>query len=509
MSYDVGSGATRRLSLLDASFLYMESAANPTHIGTIFVLKDEIPFKRLFRHVEERLHISPRFRQRLVFPPFNIARATIEDDPDFKLENHVRHHQLPTGCSEAEAIKEVLRLHFGRVMDRSRPLWDMTLFEGLPGRSLVVFAMHHAIIDGVSAVDLLNKLMDFTPNPPPVEAPTKPWVAASLPGPAEAYVNAVRDLIVGQLEATARTAREFLRDPTRAIEQARLLAESARQLNEQMQAPIVMTPWNAGLAVGERSLSWLKTPFVEYRAIRSAFGGTINDVVLTVLSEGAARYLKHHGWSTEGNFRIGCPVNVRRPDEQIVLENRVSMMMVMLPARPMDLIERLRLITAETARIKASGAPYAMERVNNANDTIPPAVIAAASYANTRQMEAIAQLIGASNWQPTPAGSPPTATGINFIATNVPGPQTPWYFAGHEVIDLIGLLPLGGNLGYGVPIVSYNQNLIFSMIANSRMVPDLDRMKALVLESFEELRDQVPSDIRKSFATRPQAAAAA
>src|SRR6516162_1694865 len=158
MSYDVGSGATRRLSLLDASFLYMESAANPTHIGTIFVLKDEIPFKRLFRHVEERLHISPRFRQRLVFPPFNIARATIEDDPDFKLENHVRHHQLPTGCSEAEAIKEVLRLHFGRVMDRSRPLWDMTLFEGLPGRSLVVFAMHHAIIDGVSAVDLLNKL---------------------------------------------------------------------------------------------------------------------------------------------------------------------------------------------------------------------------------------------------------------------------------------------------------------------------------------------------------------
>jgi hypothetical protein len=270
-----------------------------------------------------------------------------------------------------------------------------------------------------------------------------------------------------------------------------------------------MTPWNAGLVVGERSLTWLKTPLVEYRAIRSAFGGTINDVVLTVLTEGAARYLKHHGWSTEGNFRIGCPVNVRRGDEQVVLENRVSMMMVMTPARPLDPIERLRQITAETTRIKASGAPYAMERVNNANDTIPPAVIAAASYANTRQMEAMAQLIGASNWQPTPAGSAPTATGINFVATNVPGPQTPWYFAGHEVTECIGLLPLGGNLGYGVPIVSYNQTLIFSMIANSRMVPDLDRMKALVLESFEELRDQVPGEVRRSFASRPQAAAAA
>jgi hypothetical protein len=117
-------------------------------------------------------------------------------------------------------------------------------------------------------------------------------------------------------------------------------------------------------------------------------------------------------------------------------------------------------------------------------------------------MEAMAQLIGASNWQPTPAGSPPTATGINFIATNVPGPQTAWYFGGHEITDCVALLPLGGNLGYGVPITSYNQNLIFSMIANSRMMPDLDRMKALVLESFEELRDRVPSDIRKSFGSR-------
>ncbi|HJZ17681.1 MAG TPA: wax ester/triacylglycerol synthase family O-acyltransferase [Stellaceae bacterium] len=509
MSNGDGSGATRRLSLLDASFLYLESAVNPTHVGTIFILKDEIPFETVWRHVGERLHISPRFRQRLVFPPFNIARATIEDDPAFKLENHVRRHQLAKGSSDEEAIKEILRLHFGRVMDRSRPLWDITLFEGLPGRSLIVFAMHHAIIDGVSAVDLLNKLMDFTPNPPPVQLPAKPWAPASLPSPGEAYVNAVRDLIVGQLEAAASTAREFLRDPARAIEQARALAESTRLMNEQMQAPIVMTPWNAGLAVGDRSLTWLKMPFAEYRAIRTAFGGTINDVVLTVLTEGAARYLKHHGWPTEGNFRIGCPVNVRRPDEQIVLENRVSMMMPMMPARPMDLVERLQLITAETARIKASGAPYAMERVNNANDTIPPAVIAAASYANTRQMETLGRLIGASSWQPTPAGSPPTATGINFVATNVPGPQTPWYFGGHEVTECLGLLPLGGNLGYGVPIVSYNQNLVFSMIANSRMVPDLDRMKALVLESFEELRDRVPSDLRKSFASRPQSAAAA
>jgi len=504
MSNGAVNRPTRRLSLLDASFLYMESAVNPTHIGNILILRDEISFERLRQHIEGRLHVSPRFRQRLVFPPFNIARATIEDDPDFNLENHVGRHQLTKGIGEEEAVQEILHLKFSHVMDRSHPLWNITLFEGLSGRSIIVFAMHHALIDGVSAADLMNKLMDFSPKPPSIEPPTKPWAPAPLPTQPEAYVDAVRDLIMGQLEAVSRTAREFLRDPQGTIEQARTLAESVSILNQQMQAPIVNTPWNAGMAVGERRLSWLKTPFADYRAIRAAFGGTLNDVVLTVLTEGAARYLKHHGWPTDGNFRIGCPVNIRRPDEQIVLENRVSMMMPMMPARPMDVVERLRRITAETARIKASGSAYAMERLNSAYDPIPPAVIAAVSYATTRQMEAIAQLIGSSTWRPTPAASTPTTTGINFIATNVPGPQTAWYFDGHEVVDCISVLPLGGNLGYGTPIVSYNQNLIFSMIANVRMLPDLDRMKALVLDSFEELLDRVPGDIRKSFESRPR-----
>ncbi|MGH7841023.1 MAG: wax ester/triacylglycerol synthase domain-containing protein, partial [Candidatus Binataceae bacterium] len=325
----------RRLSLLDASFLYGESAVNPTHIGSIFFLEGEISFDKLFNHMRQRLHISPRFRQRLAFSPFNLAHATIEDDPDFKLEHHVHRHELPPGASEPDAIKEILRRHFGGMMDRTRPLWNVTLFEGLAGRSIVVWAMHHALVDGVSAFDLLNRLMDFTPKPPLPEEPSEPWTPAPFPSTSASLVSAVRDLAVDRIDSATRAALEFVRDPSSVLRQAQTLIEAGQLMGEMAQPPVA-TPWNAGLAVGERNLAYLKMPFADYRTIRAALGGTINDIVLTVLGEGAARYLTHHGWATNGNLRFGCPVNVRRPEEQVVLKNRVSMMMPSTPAAPMD-----------------------------------------------------------------------------------------------------------------------------------------------------------------------------
>jgi len=492
------SGAKRRLSLLDASFLYGESAVNPTHVGTIFFLDGEISFDKVFDHMRRRLHISPRFRQRLAFSPFNLAHATIEDDPDFKLENHVFRHELQPGINEADAIKEILRLHFGSMMDRSRPLWKVTLFEGLPGRSVFVWAMHHAIVDGVSAFELLNRLMDFTAKPPPDE-PSEPWNPSPLPSTGASLLSAVRDLAVERIDNVTRAALEFVRDPGSAVRQAQALVE-ARQLMGEMAEPPVATPWNAGLAVGARNLAYLKMPFADYRAIRAAFGGTINDIVLTVLGEGAASYLADHGWATKGNLRFGCPVNVRRPEEQVVLENRVSMMMPSTPAAPMDVLERLKQIAAETARIKKSGAPFKMERLSGMGDSIPPAVLGAMSNIGAIGMELAAAIIKVADWKPTPGGFAMPPSGINFVATNVPGPQAQWYFAGYKVVDSVGLLPLAGNLGYGVAITSYNQNIIFSMIADTRLLPDVEQMKAHVEAVFNELRDRIPAEVRAKAA---------
>jgi diacylglycerol O-acyltransferase len=499
MSKSATVGAKRRLSMLDASFLYAESAVSPTHIGTIFFLEGELSFDKLFNHMRQRLHISPRFRQRLVFSPFNLAHATIEEDPDFKLENHVHRHELAPGIGEAEAVKEILRLHFSRVMDRTRPLWDVTLFEGIPGRTIFVWAMHHAIVDGVSAFELLNRLMDFSPTPPATQEPAEPWNPAPLPSTGAALVNAIRDLAVEQIDSATRAASDFLRDPASLLEQASTLITAGRLVREMAQPPVA-TPWNAGLAVGERNLAYLKMPFADYRAIRAAFGGTINDLVLAVLGEGAARYLRHHGWPTRGNLRFGCPVNVRRPEETIVLENRVSMIMPSTPATPMDVVERLKAISADTRRIKESGVAFTMERMSSMGDSIPPMVLGAMSRVGALGLELTAALLKASAWKPAPHGFAMPPAGINLVATNVPGPQAQWYFAGYKVTDSLGLLPLGGNLGYGVAINSYNQYITFSMMADARMMPDVEQMKLFVAEAFDELKERIPAEDRAKAA---------
>jgi diacylglycerol O-acyltransferase / wax synthase len=484
--------ASYRLTNLDASFLYQESSTGPMHGGGIFFVRGELPFEKFFGHIKSRLHITPRYLQRLVFPPFNLAHPTLEDDPVFKLENHVQRRQLSEGVNEAGAVDEIVRYNNSRVLDRSRPLWCMTLFEGMSGRSFVLFEMHHCLVDGVSGFDLMNRLMDFTPNPEPARAPlaeVKP--AASLPNIGETLVRALRDLIVQQVDSAAGIALEFMRDPMGGVRQAQELAGSLRALNESMQRTAIATPWN-NVVTQDRRVAWVKFPFDDFRAMRRAVGGTINDLVLTLVSEAAARYLKQHGWPTDGNLRIGCPVNVRRSGEQITLENRVSIMMPMMPARPMDLIERLQLIVVETKREKDAALPFVIDQMASTN-LMPPMLTAAMGRTAAQQLKTFAQIIKATNWKPSASGPYVPVTGINFMATNVPGPQTPWYFAGHEVTDMVGVIPLAGNLGLGVVITSYNQQLFISLTAEPRLLPDVGRLRDFIQEAFDELKERLPT----------------
>ena len=249
--------------------------------------------------------------------------------------------------------------------------------------------------------------------------------------------------------------------------------------------PIAAAPWNAGLVSQERTLAWLRTSFADVRAIRAAFGGTINDVVLTILSEGAARYLRHHGGQPDAPFRIGCPVNVRRDDESESLGNRVSMMFPEAPAKPMDPVARLKLIAAETQRIKEAGEAQALERLMSNGASLSPALVAMLGGIATAAMDTAVSL---QRILPSWARPAAQSQGISFIATNVPGAQVPLYLAGHKMLDYVALLPLGGNLGFGVPIVSYNQDLYFTMMAEPNLMPDPDRMKSLVEQVFEELK---------------------
>src|ERR1017187_5208238 len=503
---------SHRLTGQDASFIYGESRNGPLHIGSLSFFEDQITYPELIPHFESKLHLLPRYRQRLVPVPFNLNHATFEDDPDFKIENHVKFHQLPADTSKAQLIDSALAI-FRKPLDRHRPLWEAHLFNGFKGnRSVIMWPVHHCLVDGVSGMELLNVVMDFRPDPPATES--KPWSPKPLPGPLRQVIGAALDRAQEQIDSMRRLSQAASNFRS-SVKELGSDAGTLARLAGQMMRPIAAAPWNAGLVSQERTLAWLRTSFADVRAIRAAFGGTINDVVLTMLSEGAARYLRYHGGQPRAPLRIGCPVNVRRDDESGSLGNRVSMMFPELPAEPMDPVARLKLAAAETQRIKEAGEPQALERLMSNGASASPAFVAMLAGIATAAMDTAVSL-----QRILPAWAKPAAQsqGINFIATNVPGPQVPLYIAGHRMVDYVFLLPLGGNLGFGVVIVSYNQALYFTMMAEPNLMPDPDRMKSSVEQVFEELKraavaKSVPAAVhsclvcryRNTWARRPRA----
>ncbi len=490
---------SHRLTGQDSSFIYGESRNGPLHIGSLSFFEDQITYPELVRHFESKLHLLPRYRQRLIPVPFNFNHATFEDDPDFKIENHIKLHQLPPDTSEAQLIEAAMAV-FRKPLDLNRPLWEAHLFNGFKGnRSVIMWPIHHCLVDGVSGMELLNVVMDFRPNPPATVSNVESWSPKPLPGPLRQVIDATLDRAQAQLDSMRRLS-QMASNFRSSVKDLGSDAGTLVRLGRQMMRPIAAAPWNAGLVSQERTLAWLRTSFADVRAIRAAFGGTINDVVLTMLSEGAARYLRLHGGQPGAPLRIGCPVNVRRDDESGSLGNRVSMMLPELPAEPMDPVARLKLVAAETQRIKEAGEPQALERLMSNGESNSPALVAMLAGIATAAMDTAVSL---QRIFPSWARRAALPLGLSFIATNVPGSQVPLYLAGHRMADYIGLLPLGGNLGFGVTIVSYNQDLYFTMMAAPNLMPDPDRMKSLVEEVFKELKQaavakSVPAAVQPS-----------
>jgi len=480
------SKPSRRLSTQDASFLYNETPTGPLHVGLLQIFEGEIEFDRLIDHFERRVHLLPRFRQRLVFAPFNLAHATLEDDPAFKLRDHFKRHILTGGASDAEMAAAAMRAN-EPPLERSRPLWELHLFQGLEGgRSALLWKIHHCIVDGVSALQLITTAMDLRPDASPPAPEREPWAPARLPDSSRSLLDATIALVQNRLDEVHEAGR-LLNSPGELAERGAAMASAATQMFQMMSRPIAAAPWNLGLVSRARSLTWLRVSFGDLRAIRGALGGTVNDVVLSILSEGAARYLKHHHVAADGlPLRIGCPVSVRRENEVRAMGNRVSMMFPELAATPMDPVERYRSVVRETERIKASREPQGMDLLTATADSVSPSLQNLNSTMTNTAVEAAARLSEFSGGLARMLAGPPM--GINFVATNVPGAQVPMFLAGHRMLDYIGLVPLAGTLAYGVGIVSYNQGLYFGMVAEPRLMPDVEFMKSCIAGAFEELK---------------------
>lgn len=469
-----------RLSDHDAAFLYAETASGPMHGANIAVVEGELSAQAVRAHIAPRLHCLPRLRQRLVFAPFNLAHPKWVDDPDFDIARHVRAHALEPGSALEDALAAAAKLMEG-LLPRHRPLWLIHVIEGVKDRTVLLQIGHHAMADGAAGVDISLVLFDLQANAPAPPKESAPWRPPPLPNAAELAAEALREQVESMLDGSRFDASLL------SGERLEMLRRAGESMTRFVAEPVLMAPWNAGLVGPKRALAWRRYGFGEFREIRRRFGGTINDVVLAVASEAAARYLAaRREAASDRNLRIMCPVNVRQEDEKGTLGNRVSGVFPMFAAVPMDAVERLRKVRREMEQIKQNREAQALHMLMESMPSPPPLVMAPAQLVggpfDPTALAAQVPVPPMPRW-----GAPMPMMGFNFTCTNVPGVQVPQFIAGHEVLDVFAMLMLGGVLGYGLAVTSYNKRLHFTLVCDPRLMPDLERMADCVDDVFQEL----------------------
>lgn len=467
-----------RLSEQDASFLYTETASGPMQTAGILVIEGELSFDEVFEHYARRIHLVPRLRQRLIFVPMNLAHPKWADDPEFDVANHFEHHEIASGATVQEGLDRLCELNEG-IMDRNRPLWKVFVLTGVKDRTLILQQVHHAMIDGASGIQMSTVLLDFEENPEPIEPESEPWAPPALPSAMELTTEALQENA-----RSAMSASVFRPPSSDAREQ---LQRGFSAMTRFFTEPAITAPWNASVLGPKRKLVASEFDFAAFREIRRAFGGTINDVALTMTTHGAACYLEDHNEYAENQkLRLMCPVNVRTEGETGDLGNRVSAIFPMLPAYSMDMVERHRLVCEETAKIKEAGEAQAMTLMQENSISIPPMAMAplllvGTPFDPTRLAAALPPPVF-----PSPGRRPPSF-GINFVVTNVPGVQVQQYLAGHKMLAMYSIMMMSGNLGLGIAIVSYNQKMIFNFTSDPRLMADVDLFRDHVNEGFNEL----------------------
>jgi diacylglycerol O-acyltransferase / wax synthase len=451
-----------RLSAVDASFLAQEGRASHMHVGAVLLFEGPPPaHAELVAHVEARLHLVPRYRQKLAFPRLEMGRPLWIDDPRLNIDYHVRHTALP-----APGSIEELRLLAGRIfsqrLDRSKPLWEIWLVQGLADkRFALITKTHHAMVDGVSGVDLATVLFDLGPVPQAVE-PEEPWVAHPEPSDVELVAEGVKGLARTPFEIAGR-ALGLLRDPGGAVRGAREAAEGIGEIVWAGLNPAPETPLNVPIGP-HRRVRWVQSRLDDFKEIKNALGGTVNDVVLAVVTGALRRWLRLRGVRTEGlELRALVPVSIRAEHERGALGNRIVVMRGPLPVYCEDPVSCLERVREAMGGIKESKQALGAEVITQLENFAPPTLLAQASRLNfsTRL--------------------------FNLIVTNVPGPQFPLYLLGRELEELVPIAFLPENHALAIAIMSYNGGLDFGLLADYDAMPDLDDVALFLEDSLVEL----------------------
>jgi diacylglycerol O-acyltransferase / wax synthase len=473
-----------RLTAVDASFLHQEGPTSHMHVGGLTLLEGPPPtMEEFLEQIRKRLHLVPRYRHKLAHTALDSGRPVWVDDPGFNLEYHVRHTALPSPGSW-EQLRNLTARVFSQALDRSKPLWEMWLIEGLNPemdgtgssppphqRFALISKTHHSLIDGIAGVDLATVLFDVEKEPAPLRHSGRPWKPQPEPDTTELVAAGVRGAVRAGVEMVSG-ALSALTHPERTLERTREAAEGIGEIVWAGLNPAPATPLNVEIGP-HRSFVGIAAQLDDFKLVKNALGGTVNDVVLAVVTGALRSFLVDRGVRTEGlEMRALVPVSVRTVGERHEGGNRIVVMRGPLPVYIADRLQRLRFVSHAMDGLKESKQALGAEVIAGAQNFAPPTILAQASRLNfsTRL--------------------------FNLIVTNVPGPQFPLYVLGRRMERVFPVAFLPENHALAVAIMSYAGEMNFGLLGDFDALPDIDSIGESIEHELAALvalaREQTP-----------------
>jgi WS/DGAT/MGAT family acyltransferase len=458
-----------RLTALDNSFLVLESSNAYMHVASTQI-HEAGPLRNAYggidadtikRRIEALLHLIPRYRQKLAWIPLQ-SHAVWVDDARFNIDYHVRHTSLPRPGTTEQLMRLSARI-MQQHLDRRRPLWEIWIVEGLEGgdRFAIISKTHHCMIDGMSGVDIMRVLM--SPDPDHEDHDKPAYIPRAIPSATELLLReglrwaSLPFRVASGLGALIGEVQDVRR---RAITAARSVGQTVGASLR----PASATPLNDEIGP-HRRFTWLTMDLAEIKKVRRALGGSLNDVVLTVVTGAVRRFLRRRQVDPSGlDFRVLAPVSVRTENERGALGNRVSAWVVELPLDEPDPIRQIERIGTRTSALKSSRGALGAEVLSQVAEWTPSTLLSLAGRNVTRLLP------------------------FNMVVTNVPGPQIPMYLFGARMVEAFPHVPLIDNLGLGIALLSYDGKLCWGFNADYDLVPDLGAFVKGISAAYEELR---------------------
>jgi len=501
----------KQLTGIDASFLYMETASQFGHVSSVSIYARPPerpgydPLSAWRTQLESRLHLLEPLRRRLREVPFALDHAFWIEDPDFDLDFHVRHNALPPPGDD-EQLSELVARIIARPLDRTRPLWESYVIEGLSGdRFAILTKIHHATVDGASGAELMTLMLDSDPEGDPIPLPVETWKPERVPSDQEVIARAMRTLVrkpgralllgVGTMRefgratrnpavvAAANQFRSTLRGPLGALlNRGRPRDAEGEQVAAGPALAAPRTPFNA-LITPHRRFAFRSVPLDEVKAVKNACGATLNDVVMAVVAGGLRTYLGRHDALPDSPLVAMVPVSIRTGQETEKWTNRVSAITAQIPTNEADPVERVRLVHDSMVSAKELFDAVPAEQLTDFAQFAPPAVFAQAMRTSTRLSARF--------------GAP-----VNLVISNVPGPRQPLYAAGAELLHYYPVSTIVNGQGLNVTVQSYRDWLDFGLVGCRELVPDIWDLLDDIVNDIVTLGAAVGVDVKT---TRPEA----